>query len=125
MKKEFDVKSVLALVAIIGFFEVLTALFTCPLPKDNSQMANTVIVALIAIVTMIVGYYFGSSAGSAKKTDLLNGTPPPGTSVTETLESGGTRKETVTNTPPTGAPTVDAQKGTHNEEIPDSPPPVP
>ena len=70
-----------------------------------------------------IGYFLGSSDGSAKKTALLSGGPPPGTSVTETLESGGTRKETVTNTPPTGAPIPDVQKGqTEDEKIPDSPP---
>ena len=114
-----DIKSVLALEAVAGFFAVLLALFKWPLPKDNSQMANTVIVALIAVVTMIIGYYFGSSAGSAKKTDLLNGVPAPGTSTKETIESGGTRKETVTNIPPT---TTDNTKGVPNVQETVSPP---
>jgi uncharacterized membrane protein YfcA len=66
-----DIKTVLSLVFGVGFFGVLIALFVSPLPKDNSQMANTVIVALISMVSMVVGYYFGSSEGSAKKTDIM------------------------------------------------------
>ena len=66
-----DIKTVLAFVFGAGFFGVLVALFLLPLPKDNSQMANTVIVALISMVSMVIGYYFGSSEGSAKKTDIL------------------------------------------------------
>jgi uncharacterized protein YacL len=67
----FDIKTVLAFCFGAGFFVVLLALFIFPLPKDNSQMANTVIVALISMVSMVVGYYFGSSEGSAKKTEII------------------------------------------------------
>jgi hypothetical protein len=40
-------------------------------------MGNTVIVALISLISMVVGYYFGSSDGSAKKTSLLSQSTDP------------------------------------------------
>jgi hypothetical protein len=113
--------AVLAMTALLGFLLVFAFLCLGKVAPENKDLFNIALMALAGWVGIGIGYFLGSSDGSAKKTALLSGAPLPGTSVTETLESGGTRKETVTNTPPTGTPITDVQKGNQNEEIPETP----
>lgn len=84
-----NIKSTLAILAVAGFFAVLTALFLVPIPKDNSQLVNTVVVALISVVSVVIGYYFGSSEGSAKKNEILDRVANPPLAV-EALPTPGT-----------------------------------
>lgn len=77
--KKFDFKPVLALLAIIGFLAAGFALLSSPaLPDSVKDVLLILVGALVAIVKDVYGYYFGSSEGSAKKTELL--APPVGTS---------------------------------------------
>lgn len=56
----------------IGFFVLLIALVYTAVPTDNKDLLNLVVGALIGSFATIVGYFFGSSKGSAEKNELLN-----------------------------------------------------
>lgn len=62
---------VFASLIVTGFFGLGVILFTVPLPEANGQGANIYIGACIGAFTGVVAYFFGSSAGSAKKTDIM------------------------------------------------------
>jgi heme O synthase-like polyprenyltransferase len=57
---------------VIGFFVLLYLLLSYTVPDQNKDILNLVIGALIGSFTTIVGYFYGSSLGSADKNDLLS-----------------------------------------------------
>jgi len=78
MKRKFDLKPLLALAAIIGFFGAIIVLISAPeIPGSVKDILLILIGALVAIVKDVFGYYFGSSEGSARKTELLTPAPAP------------------------------------------------
>jgi len=66
-------QAILASLIVVGFFGCLIALLINPgtLSDLNREPVMLMIGALIAAFAGIVGYFFGSSAGSARKTNLL------------------------------------------------------
>lgn len=56
---------------VTGFFVLLIALVYKTIPLENKDLLNLVVGALIGSFASIVGYFFGSSAGSAKKDDII------------------------------------------------------
>jgi heme O synthase-like polyprenyltransferase len=64
-------KYILGGLIVIGFFVLLYLLVMSEIPEKNKDLLNLVVGALIGSFASVVGYYFGSSAGSAKKDDLL------------------------------------------------------
>jgi hypothetical protein len=83
----------LAAAVVIGFFVLLILLFW-PANAADRELASARLMmlgALIAGFSTVLGYYFGSTSGSAAKTQLLaNSTPTPATPmiVTTTSEQG-------------------------------------
>lgn len=71
MKQRAVLRAFLAITIIIGFFVALYWLLTNDV-KD-SQVALILVGALGANFGAIVQFYFGSSAGSEHKTDLMSG----------------------------------------------------
>lgn len=63
---------ILAALIIIGFFVLLYSLVHKELPEPNKDLLNLIIGALIGSFTTVVGYFFGSSKGSAEKTDIIS-----------------------------------------------------
>lgn len=57
---------------IIGFFVLLYLLVTSEVPEKNKDLLNLVVGALIGSFATIVGYFYGSSASSAKKDDTIS-----------------------------------------------------
>lgn len=55
----------------VGFFVLLYLLLLSAVPEENKEILNIVVGALIGSFTSIVGYFYGSSLGSADKNDLL------------------------------------------------------
>jgi hypothetical protein len=58
---------------VIGFFGSLLMMLFNPscITEHNSQPVMIMVGALVAAFAGLTGYFFGSSAGSAKKTELL------------------------------------------------------
>ena len=63
---------VLAGLVVVGFFVLLYVLTVIEIPAGNKDALNLVIGALIGSFASIISYYFGSSKGSADKTEMLN-----------------------------------------------------
>jgi hypothetical protein len=66
---------VLAATITIGFFGVLTKMMIGH-PVENSDVLNIMLGSLGTAWTGVVAYYFGSSAGSQRKTELLAQSTP-------------------------------------------------
>jgi hypothetical protein len=57
-----------------GFFTLLFLLIFKAIPEQNSELLNISVGALIGAFTGgVVGYFFGSSAGSAQKNEMFEG----------------------------------------------------
>jgi hypothetical protein len=65
-------KYVLASIIVIGFFSLLALLLFQPLPPDTSGVIFMLFGALSAAFGAVVQYFFGSSVGSADKTEILS-----------------------------------------------------
>jgi hypothetical protein len=64
---------ILAFVAVMGFFGVMYALFVKTLPEGLPRDAFLILLGtLTKIVSDLYNYYFGSSSGSDRKTDMLH-----------------------------------------------------
>jgi len=67
------IKGILSLLVVVGVGVCLWLLFYYPLPQGSRDIILIVIGALVATFKDIYGYYFGSSEGSTRKTELLTG----------------------------------------------------
>ena len=56
---------------VIGIFALLGMLIFVAMPEQNKDLLNIVIGTLVAAFVSVVGYFYGSSKGSADKTDML------------------------------------------------------
>lgn len=56
---------------VAGFFLLLYFLVYQGVPEINKDLLNIVVGALIGMAGNIVNYFFGSSKGSADKTEML------------------------------------------------------
>lgn len=66
-------KYLLAIVSIVFTFVYLSAITFAPIPQSNVRFADTIMGALITLVLATVyNYFFGSSEGSHRKTDLMD-----------------------------------------------------
>jgi hypothetical protein len=88
------IQACLAAVVVSGFFVVLTFLFLSPTGEDEGGLREARLILLGSLQTgfsVVLAYYFGSTQGSAAKTELLaNSTPTPNSpvQVTSTSELG-------------------------------------
>ncbi len=70
------IPAILAILITFGFFGVLTYMLLKPIPPTGHDAMLLMLGSLSTAWAAVVGYYFGSSAGSAQKTDLLAQAPP-------------------------------------------------
>jgi len=63
--------ALLALLVILGFFGVLTFMLLRAVPDEARDALMVMLGALGAAFMSVVAYYFGSSAGSARKDVIL------------------------------------------------------
>ncbi|KXF92104.1 hypothetical protein [Phaeobacter inhibens] len=64
--------TVLGLLIILGFFAVLGAIFYYGLPESGREVLLAMVGALAAMTNQISNYFFGSSAGSKEKQDIIS-----------------------------------------------------
>ena len=57
---------------VAGFFVLLYLLVSKTVPDVNKDLLNLVVGALIGSFATVVGYFFGSSAGSQKKDETIS-----------------------------------------------------
>lgn len=62
---------VLGALVVIGFFALLIILIKKEVPAPNKDLLNLVVGALIGSFATVVGYFFGSSKGSADKNEMF------------------------------------------------------
>ena len=62
---------VLGIVVVMAFVALLYFLFTKEIPWVNMNLLSLIIGALIGSFTTVVQYFFGSSKGSAEKSEIL------------------------------------------------------
>lgn len=68
-------KGYFATIMIIAFIGIVFMLLEKKVPSENNDVMMVLLGALVGIVKDLYGYYFGSSEGSQRKTELL-GTKP-------------------------------------------------
>ncbi len=56
-----------------AFFALLGLLIFKAVPETNKDLLTTAMGVLFGAFTGVVGYFFGSSLGSARKTELMTG----------------------------------------------------
>ena len=61
----------LGAIIVAGFFLLLYFLIYQQIPADNKDILNIAVGALIGSFGSIVSYFYGSSKGSADKTEML------------------------------------------------------
>ncbi len=62
---------ILAIVLVVGIFVLLGVLIIHEIPDANKDLLNMVVGAIIVSFATVIGYFFGSSKGSADKNELL------------------------------------------------------
>lgn len=77
MKKVSDVfLYVLACVIVVGFLTILGLFVFKAVPEQNNQALSIMLGTLGTAFGLVVGYFFGSSKGSADKTELMINNKP-------------------------------------------------
>lgn len=56
---------------VLGFFALLYLVVVVTIPSPNKEVSLLVIGALVAKFSDVVGYFYGSSKGSADKNEML------------------------------------------------------
>lgn len=64
---------ILGLAVIVGFFGVLAYLFRYGLPDNGSEVLLIMVGSLATMVSQVANFFFGSSAGSKAKTEIISG----------------------------------------------------
>jgi len=72
MKSKDLFQYVLGGLIVAGFFILLYLLISAEVPERNKDLLNLVVGALIGSFATVVGYFYGSSKGSAEKNEMLN-----------------------------------------------------
>jgi hypothetical protein len=62
----------IALAALCGFFGILSAMIFVEIPVTAETPLNVMLGALSGLILSIGNYYFGSSAGSTRKNEMLD-----------------------------------------------------
>ena len=72
----FNVPVFLAVVITLGFMLLIAKICFQEVPAGSKEIAFAMTGSISTWVGIMVGYHFGSSSGSARKTDLLKSENP-------------------------------------------------
>jgi uncharacterized membrane protein len=61
----------LGAIIVMAFFALIVLLTYIGVPDQNKDLLNLVVGALIGSFATVVGYFYGSSKGSAEKNELF------------------------------------------------------
>lgn len=93
----------LAISIVYGFFGIVAVLLFREVPQGSKDILGPLIGVIGAAVGTIVGYRWGSSSGSARKSDIINEMTGTGDGSKSTVKTSATittdRVTTVTPTP--------------------------
>jgi hypothetical protein len=71
-KRHWNLAPILLAVIITGgYFASLVFVLTQPVPKESERIIDMMLGTLTTVWIMSVSYFFGTTAGSAKKTELI------------------------------------------------------
>lgn len=73
--KEYYMYALGAFIVGGGLTAVVLLIYNA-VPVDNKDIVNIALGSLLTMGASVVNYFFGSSRGSDKKTDLMNGSKP-------------------------------------------------
>jgi len=71
MKSKDLFQYILGGLIVAGFFLLLYLLVGSEVPEINKDLLNLVVGALIGSFSTVVGYFYGSSKGSADKNEMI------------------------------------------------------
>lgn len=80
-----------------GFFALLVLLFARELPEGTKDILQVMLGGVLGQWTTIISYFFGSSSGSARKSDMLNELAGSGTG-DGTIKTNVATKTEITKT---------------------------
>lgn len=95
-------QAVLAVVIVVGFFAVLITTFVISAtPENGLRDARLMMVgALIAALSAVIGYFFGSTSTSQQKNELLaNSIQAPNPQVSTVIQTNDPTTVTMQETP--------------------------
>lgn len=67
------VAAVVGVLVLLGFFSAISALVLREIPVANKEPLMLLVGSLGTMAGMVVGYFYGSSSGSDRKTELMAG----------------------------------------------------
>ena len=67
-----NIKALLSFLAMVGFLVCLYLLFLVGIPPASKDVVLVLIGALTGVVKDVYGFYFGSSSGSERKTEIMS-----------------------------------------------------
>lgn len=66
----------LAVVVMVGFLTLIFLLFNKSIPAENKDVAYVAVGTLGTAFGLVLNYFFGSTKGSAEKTEIISKLPP-------------------------------------------------
>lgn len=76
MATQEKTKTILAVLIFLALCGCLAGLYTVAIPDGARDILLVMLGVVAALVKDVYGYYFGSSDGSQRKTELLGGRKP-------------------------------------------------
>lgn len=71
-RRRWDLAPILlAIVITAGYFAALGFVLTQPVPKESERVIDMMLGTLTTVWIMAVSYFFGTTAGSARKSEII------------------------------------------------------
>lgn len=74
-RKEGQFRQLIATLIVVGFYAAVIGLLLGTMSVTDNQAVMLLLGAMISAMGTVISFYFGSSTGSEKKTELMSRTP--------------------------------------------------